>query len=291
MTADTLCGYPSRDEALVSYLYDELDGAQRSAFDTHLVLCARCRSELEQLSGVRTQLSEWEAPAVVGRESSVNNLPSSVGSPQSAAVRRQTWWREIPAWAQIAAAVLCLGVGAGLANLNVRYDHDGLSIQTGWLKQDRVAPNSTTGAAQDSTKGVAQNATTGVAQDFSPARANASAPWRADLAALEQQLRTEWQSANTAPAGVTLARSTRPSMSDAELLKRVRALVDESERRQNRELALRVGEMARDVHTQRQADLRKIDQSLEYVLSNTGLAVAKQQQTLNYLVSRTSSQK
>jgi hypothetical protein len=275
MTADTLCGYPSRDEALVSYLYDELDGAQRSAFDTHLVLCARCRSELEQLSGVRTQLSEWEAPAVVGRESSVNNLPSSVGSPQSAAVRRQTWWREIPAWAQVAAAVLCLGVGAGLANLNVRYDHDGLSIQTGWLKQDRVAPN----------------ATTGVAQDFSPARPNASAPWRADLAALEQQLRTEWQSANTAPAGVTLARSTRPSMSDAELLKRVRALVDESERRQNRELALRVGEMARDVHTQRQADLRKIDQSLEYVLSNTGLAVAKQQQTLNYLVSRTSSQK
>jgi hypothetical protein len=275
MTADTLCGYPSRDEALVSYLYDELDGAQRSAFDTHLVLCARCRSELEQLSGVRTQLSEWEAPTVVGRQSSVNNLQSSVGSPQSAAVSRQTWWREIPAWAQVAAAVLCLGVGAGLANLNVRYDHDGLSIRTGWLKQDRVA----------------QNSTTGVAQDFSPARTNASAPWRADLAALEQQLRAEWQSANTAPAGVTLARSTRPSLSDAELLKRVRALVDESERRQNRELALRVGEMARDVHTQRQADLRKIDQSLEYVLSNTGLAVAKQQQTLNYLVSRTSSQK
>jgi hypothetical protein len=275
MTADTLCGYPSRDEALVSYLYDELDGAQRSAFDTHLVLCARCRSELEQLSGVRTQLSEWEAPTVVGRQSSVNNLQSSVGSPQSTAVSHQTWWREIPAWAQVAAAVLCLGVGAGLANLNVRYDHDGLSIRTGWLKQDRVA----------------QNSTTGVAQDFSPARTNASAPWRADLAALEQQLRAEWQSANTAPAGVTLARSTRPSLSDAELLKRVRALVDESERRQNRELALRVGEMARDVHTQRQADLRKIDQSLEYVLSNTGLAVAKQQQTLNYLVSRTSSQK
>ena len=185
----------------------------------------------------------------------------------------------MPVWAQVAAAVLCLGVGAGLANLNVRYDHDGVSIRTGWLTPAAPAVNA----------GVVQNAKTGVAKDVGSSDA---APWRADLAALERQLRSELQPAGAAaPAAVTLARSTQPSLSDAELLKRVRALVDESERRQNRELALRVGEMVRDVHTQRQADLRKIDESLAYVLDHTGLAVAKQQQTLNYLVSRTSSQK
>jgi len=287
MTADTLCGYPDRDDALVSYVYDELDGAQRSAFDTHLVLCARCRMELEQLSGVRTQLSAWQPPPVASRQSSVISPQSSGGSQQSAAISlgRQTWWREIPAWAQVAAAVLCLGVGAGLANLNVRYDHDGLSIRTGWLAP--AAPSAKSAVVQDAKAGVAPDS--GVAQDFSPA---APAPWRADLAALERQLRSEFQPATAAaPAAVALTRSTQPSLSDAELLKRVRALVDESERRQNRELALRVGEMVRDVHTQRQADLRKIDESLAYVLDHTGLAVAKQQQTLNFLVSRTSSQK
>ena len=272
MAADTLCGYPGREEALISYLYDDLAGAERSAFDTHLVLCARCRTELTQLRGVRGQLSTWEPPAVISRQ-------SSVVSPQSAVDRRnrQSWWREIPAWAQVAAALLCLGVGAGLANLDVRYDQQGLSIRTGWLKPVQTA----------------------VAHDFSPARvagatavaSTDSAPWRADLAALERQLRTEFRSADTtAPVVVSLAHTTQPSMSDAELLKRVRALVDESERKQNRELALRVGEMARDVNAQRQADLRKIDQSLGLIQSNTGVEVMKQRQLLNYLV-RVSSQK
>ena len=43
------------------------------------------------------------------------------------------YWREIPAWAQAAAAVLLLGVAAGLANLDIRYDGEGLRVRTGWL--------------------------------------------------------------------------------------------------------------------------------------------------------------
>jgi len=278
MAAETLCAYPGRDEALISYLYDDLTGAERSAFDTHLVLCVRCRTDVAELRDVRERLDAWQPPSVVSRQSSVMSLShrSDGLGLQSGAPARRAWWREVPAWAQVAAALLCLGIGAGLANLDVRYDQQGLSIRTGWLKPSPsvVGPPSVVG------------------QGFSPA-SNSAAPWRGDLAALERQLRTEFRSAGTAPAPavVSLAHGTAPSMSDAELLKRVRALVEESERKQNRELALRVGEMARDVSAQRQADLRKIDQSLEYVLSNTGLAVAKQQQTLNYLVSRTSSQK
>jgi hypothetical protein len=293
MTADTLCGFPGRNEALVSYLYDDLEGAERSAFDTHLVLCARCRAELEQLSGVRTQLSAWQPAAVISHRSSVT---SPVISPQSsvAGLSRRSW-REIPAWAQVAAAVLCLGVGAGVANLDVRYDGQGLSIRTGWLTPHRVVQDAQTGVAQDSKAGVAQGPATGVAQGSTTGvaqdPANTSAPWRADLIALERQLRTEFQSAGAAPpAGVILTRAAQPSMSDAELLKRVRALVDESERKQNRELALRVGDVVRSVNAQRQADLRKIDQSLGLIQSNTGVEVLKQRQLLNYLV-RVSSQK
>ena len=60
------------------------------------------------------------------------------------------------------------------------------------------------------------------------------------------------------------------------MLRRVRALVDESEQRQQRELALRVAEVLRDVNAQRQADLVKIDRSLGVVQNNLGVEVMKQ---------------
>ena len=61
-------------------------------------------------------------------------------------------------------------------------------------------------------------------------------------------------------------------------MRRVRALVDESEKRQQRELALRVAEVLRDVNAQRQADLVKIDRSLGAVQNNLGVEVMKQRQ-------------
>jgi hypothetical protein len=67
------------------------------------------------------------------------------------------------------------------------------------------------------------------------------------------------------------------------VLRRVRALLDESEKRQQRELALRVAEVVRDVNAQRQADLVKIDRSLGVVQNNLGVEVMKQRQSLNLL--------
>ncbi len=72
-------------------------------------------------------------------------------------------------------------------------------------------------------------------------------------------------------------------MSDADLVKRVRALVDESEKRQQRELALRVAEVVRDVATQRQADLVKIDRTLGVVQNNLGVEVLRDRQRLDIL--------
>ena len=78
------------------------------------------------------------------------------------------------------------------------------------------------------------------------------------------------------------------SADDDALLKRVRALIQESERRQQRELALRVAEVARDAQTQRQADLVKIDRSLGLIQSRTGVEVMRTQQQLNSLAQRVS---
>src|SRR5258705_249312 len=83
----------------------------------------------------------------------------------------------------------------------------------------------------------------------------------ADIAALERQLKGEIRAAQTSTTSVspTAVKTAPISASDAEVIRRVRALVDESEKRQQRELALRVAELARDVTAQRQADLVKID--------------------------------
>ena len=77
-----------------------------------------------------------------------------------------------------------------------------------------------------------------------------------------------------------MIRSTTP---DADVLRRVRALVDESEKRQQRELALRVAEVMRDVNAQRRTDLVNIDRMLGFVQDKVGVEVMKDRQRLDLL--------
>jgi hypothetical protein len=108
--------------------------------------------------------------------------------------------------------------------------------------------------------------------------ATAVSPWRADLVSLEQQLRAEMQSRAAAS----------PTPDEDALVRRVRVLVAESEKRQQRELALRVAEVARETQLQRQADLSRIDRSLGLISSRTGVEVMRTQQQLNSLAQRVS---
>ena len=261
---DMTCGYGDhRDEAIVAFLYADSDAdsspAERASFETHLQTCARCRAEVASLRGVRAQLAHWSPPDFVSPanlQSAFSNLP---------------WWRSLPVWAQVAAAMLFLGVSAGIANLDVRYDHNGLTVRTGW--SGRSGESGGSGRSE-------------VAQGFSPA----SAPWKADIAALESQLKnmratqTQTQTQAQTPAPAATVRTVAASApSDAEVTRRVRALVEESEKRQQRELALRIAELLRDVNAQRQADLVKIDRTLGVVQNSVGIEVMKNRQQINQM--------
>jgi anti-sigma factor RsiW len=290
---DMTCGYGGdRDEILVAYIYGDIEPAQRAEFDAHLTKCVHCRTELAELRGVRVQLEQWAPPEplrALTRQSAPHAGP-----------RARVWatLAEMPAWAQVAAALVFLGIAAGLANLDVRYNREGLTVRTGWtgsaVAQDPAAgaargvpSGAAQNVAQGGAQGVAQGGSQGVAQDFSPAYT--AAAWRADLAALERQLRREFR-ASRAP-GVTLQPASAQTGSaaangarDGEMLRRMRALVEESERKQQRELALRVAQVIRDVNAQREADLVKIDRSLGLIQNNTGVEAMKQRELLNYLV-------
>jgi hypothetical protein len=170
----------------------------------------------------------------------------------------------VPVWAQVAAALLLFGVTAGLANLSVQRDENGLTIRTHW---SRLA------AAQHASEAARADAAAAIQR---------AAELRTQLTALERQL-GEVRAAQAA-FGASSAKATRGAGDDGDLLRKVRALVDESERRQQRELALRLAQVVADVGAQRQADLRKIDMSLNGVQNSLGVEVLKQRQSLNYLM-------
>src|SRR5918911_1726267 len=126
---DKLCTYDrrDRDETLIAYVYDDIDASTRAEFEAHLALCERCRDDIESFRDVRATLSHWYPPE-----------PKLHSAGKQAVLRPAQWWRQIPVWAQVAAAMLVLGVSAGLANLDIRHDANGFTIRTGWSKPATV---------------------------------------------------------------------------------------------------------------------------------------------------------
>ena len=235
--AENVCGYSGdRREVLVSYLYDDIDPVERASFSAHLTACEPCRAELDGMRGVQAQLGTWAPPE-----------PAFAAGRQLSTIRHHGWWREIPAWAQVAAALLFLGVAAGLANLDIRYNHDGLTVRTGWLKP----------ATSSGTLGFSRTPAAAPPVTTPASSATGADPWRADLVALEQRLRGAIH-AESAQAARAVAAHAGAGANDADIVHRVRVLLAESERRQQNELALRLGTALVEVQSERTGDLARI---------------------------------
>ena len=239
------CTYSDRDAVLVAYLYDDIDAAERIAFETHVMSCLPCRSELADLRHVRTTLGQWVPPDATRAFSF---------EPRAASPGPRAWWYTVPVWAQVAAAMLMVGVSASIANLDVRYDRNGLNVRTGWSK-----PAVTEQAAQTD-----------------------AAPWRADLAALQSQLQSEIRTQAKAVTAVSPA--PQAAMSDADFTRRVRAMLDESEHRQQGVLAERLTQLQTDVSAQLRANVSRTNQMYRNVTDVYGGQIMKQQQQINYLL-------
>ena len=240
---------------LVAYLYDEIDADDRQRVDEHLRQCAACAAEVGALAGVRTGLTQWAPPNAelgftivrAGAE------PAAASQPAAAMPGPPPRWNTVPVWAQAVAAIFVLAVSAAVANVQVKSGPDGLAISTGWM---------TPAASAMATPAAALAAT--------------DQPWQPALTALEQQLREEIRA--TRETGTVRAASR--SEGDEATLRRVRELLAASESRQNRELALRVTQLTRDMNIQRRADLLRVEQAI----GHTSVEMAKQRQTVNYLI-------
>jgi hypothetical protein len=254
MNDSPYCGNP---DVLMSYLYEDGPGDERLAFEAHLRQCGRCAAEVASLRAVREDVAAWTPPETV-LDFRIVRDPAPVKS-------RWGWMSTMPAWAQLAAASLVIGVAAGLSGLDVQYGKDGFIVRTGWNRPAETRP--------------------GGAAPAVPARA-ADAPWRADLVALQEQLRSELRQSAAAPAATTVstAAGAGKAMSDDEFMARVKQLIEASETRTQREMALRMAEVVRDMDTQRRADMRRVADGLGVLEGRTGAVTAQQREMMNYLM-------
>jgi len=240
-------------DLLVAYLYDELDEAARRQMEDHLRICGACAAELGDLRGVRQELASWTPPDA---RLDVTLAPAAE-VPRADVVRPARWSgpAAVPAWAQAAAAVLVIGAGLGLANLQVRYGADGLVLTTGWMAPAPAPTPAPSGAAQE-------------------------ADWRPALAELESTLRSEMAARASAPQAAVAPTAAGSQVS----IDRVAELIGQSERRQRRELALRLTQFSRDLEVQRRSDLVRINQGLGQFEGRAGAEMQRQRQMLDFIM-------
>ena len=185
-------------DALVAYLYDECDPAERAAVAAHVSHCPACAEEVASLRATRTQLAAWTPPAAsLGFQMTATDerrepLPFTVPARQAG-----PWWREpLPAWAQAAAAALIFAAGLTAGTLGSSSGRDSIA----------TAPAPSPVPAAGSTP---------VVERVAPPAPSARVVSAADLARLEQRLRAiesaqiRNASARTVSAASVVARDDR----------------------------------------------------------------------------------
>jgi anti-sigma factor RsiW len=234
--------------ALVTYVYGEGSDAERAQIAAHLVRCAACTEEVAALGETREQLAAWTPPdRALGFR--ITPVDSTQGRPAEAArvLTSARWWSQpLPAWAQAAAAVAIFASGLAIgAARNVAF-----SLQ----------PSAST----------VQTATS-----VTPVALTNAGVSRADLAQLEARLKTE-----IAQAHATAGGDPRAAGDDA-VIKRVQELIAASEQRQQRELALRVSDVMRDVNNARQYDQINVERRLATVMDDNARRANSNMQIIN----------
>jgi hypothetical protein len=244
-------------ELIVGSVYGELSREDREALEAHLTVCADCRYEIEELRSTRQYLTLWAPP-----EPDLGFRVIRGGAAPAAALPRRS--RLTAVFTYAAAAMVVLAAGAAIANLEVRYDTNGVTVRTGWRQDGAAVVDAREASA--------------------PAGAVELTSASADFAALDQRLR-QIESVLIGPAsaaGLQNASDTR--MSDAEMLRRVRLIVSEAEQRQQADVVRRLLDVARAFDIQRRADIAYFQQGLGQYQGQTNAEIAQNRELVNQII-------
>ena len=239
------------EETLLDYLYEEGDPAERIKVARHLQECAPCSVAVLELQSVRGLLREWTPPAAKLGFKVVQSdaVPPSVHDVPSAPHGSQGLqglhgWKLARGWPTWVQAAAAVVLFVA-----------GMGVSQLQFEYGNGALTVRSRAAEPATVVDASVAHGGT--DILLPPTIVSAP---DTSA-----------------------SPRTASAD-EMLRRVKTLIDQSESRQQRELALRLSDVVHDFDTQRQADMQRVDQNFGQLEGQTGTEVARQRELLNSLV-------
>ncbi len=245
-------------ELLLDYLYGELQPSAREAFERHLAACVTCRDEVSGFRATRTHFALWAPPEPdlgfeIVRRPAVERAPSR-------------WWRVSPVWGLAAAALVTLAVSAAIANLDITVGSNGMTVRTGWNRSTAQAP------------------VEAAASLASAARADVDR-LLARVKDVEAQLTAVKSTPTVVPASTTPSR-----MTDAEVIRIVRQLINQSEERQEGVLARQILQMSRDVETARRVDNDRLRAGL-IQLQGTAVETSRRQRVLEDQIVRAAFQK
>ena len=114
-------------DALIDYLYGEVDADARTRVEAHLRSCEPCADEVRELTDVRGTLEAW-APPAAGLGFRVVSDAHSEPAPVS-------FWgrlRHPPAWGLAAVAVLVLAAGAAITRPELEIGRGEMVLRLGW---------------------------------------------------------------------------------------------------------------------------------------------------------------
>ena len=113
-------------EALLDYLYEEGDPAERLKIAQHLQECAACSVAVLEFQSVRGMLSDWTPPAA---QLGFRIVQDSGQSPSAIVNHRaHGGWRH-SAFFQAAAAVLLFVAGMAVSQLRVDYSEGAVTVR------------------------------------------------------------------------------------------------------------------------------------------------------------------
>ena len=235
MTETFQCGDPG---ALVAYLYDECEPGEREQIAAHVKRCVNCASEINALGATRQSLASWTPPEIeLGFQITrpVDRAPAKVLAPMA-------WWRApLPAWAQVAAALVIFASG-----LSIGLTRGGAGTA---VREAGVIPSGSTATATTATVS------------------------REELAQLEQRIKTDMAQMRAPAAAPVSARS-----GDEALLRQVQALIDQSNEEQRRDFTRRMVDLESNFETQRRVDLANVRQSVGQLQGVVGTELRQQRE-------------
>jgi hypothetical protein len=109
-----------------------------------------------------------------------------------------------------------------------------------------------------------------------------SGDWEREVAAAEQRILAAVDQRLARTAG-PVAAAVPARLGEEAFMQRVQELLDASETRQQRNLALRITELARDFDLQRKSDLVTIQQGLGQLEGRTQAEAARTRELVNYI--------